>query len=162
VTVELTELEVAPGGPRVALLSARRPGADEAALKERARAQAAGSGQHTSRSYRYPFALVAWHGEPVGIDLERNGSCGEVFGASICTPSELRSAPEDGARDAYLTSLWCSKEALAKALGDARRYDPRRLGSPIFWPQGQAGPWRAAVLAAPAGHNAWLCWRSTA
>jgi hypothetical protein len=63
--------------------------------------------------------------------------------------------------DNYLTSLWASKEALAKALGDAMLYEPSRLGSPQHWPRGQAGPWRAAELAAPAGHVAWLCWRSS-
>jgi hypothetical protein len=55
---------------------------------------------------------------------------------------------------------WCSKEALAKALGDPLRYDPRRLGSPIRWPASRSGPWRAIPLRAPTGHAAWLCWLS--
>jgi phosphopantetheinyl transferase len=61
--------------------------------------------------------------------------------------------------DAYVSSLWSSKEALAKALGDPLHYDPRRLESPMSWPGGRAGPWRAARLATPDGHTAWLCWR---
>jgi phosphopantetheinyl transferase len=55
--------------------------------------------------------------------------------------------------------MWCGKEALSKALGDALAYDPRRLGSPLSWPDGRSGAWCAAELPAPAGHVAWLCWR---
>jgi 4'-phosphopantetheinyl transferase superfamily len=161
-STEFTELEVPPGGPRVALLAAPRCGLDENALRSAARAQTVVHGvPHTSRSYRHPFALVAWHSGPVGVDIERVDQFDEEFLASICTPSERVVAPGPDC-DSYLTSLWCSKEALAKALGDAVRYDPRRLGSPMFWPEGRSGPWRAVRLAAPGGHNAWLCWRSAA
>jgi phosphopantetheinyl transferase (holo-ACP synthase) len=136
-----------------------------------------------SRSYRYPHALVAWHDAPVGVDIERIERFDPEFLESISTPSErARSpAPRDlaalarspAARDpaghadsanprdpaSYTASLWASKEALAKALGDPVAYDPRRLESPMFWPAGRSGPWRAAPLPVPDGHNAWLCWR---
>jgi phosphopantetheinyl transferase len=110
-----------------------------------------------ARCYRYPFALIAWHGERVGVDIERVAPYDKAFADSVCTPSEGALALPRTAEE--LASLWCSKEALAKALGDARRYDPRRLESPIHWPGGESGPWRAASLEAPAGHVAWVCWR---
>jgi hypothetical protein len=63
-----------------------------------------------------------------------------------------------GASAELVTALWSSKEALAKALGDAGDYDPRRLGSPMFWTGGAAGRWRTRRLAVPPGYLAWLCW----
>jgi hypothetical protein len=141
----------------VRLLDARAAGLDEPGLRAWARAEAArGGAPRVSRSYSYPYALVAWHDEPVGVDIERIEACDAAFAESICTPRERAEI----AADTYLTALWCSKEALAKALGDALRYDPRRLDSPMLWPGGRAGPWRAEPVAAPPGHTAWLCWRA--
>src|SRR6202022_2727422 len=97
------------------------------------------------RSYRFPYAMVAWHDAPVGIDIERYETYPAGFAATICTPDELRLAATSD-----LTSLWCGKEALAKALGDALNYDPRLLQSPVSWPSGVAGRWRAKALPAPA------------
>jgi len=111
----------------------------------------------TSRSYSYPLALVAVHSDAVGVDLEFMHPVDEQFAASICTPrerAELRAGLDP-------IALWCSKEALAKALGDARRYDPRRLEAPIAWPNGRCGPWRATAIVVPSGYCAWLCWRTT-
>lgn len=143
--------------PQVFLLDARRAGLDETDLRSWARDQAEASGaEYTSRSYRYPYALVACHEHRVGVDIERVERLDAAFLQSICTPVERAFRLE--ADDAW--SLWCSKEALAKALGDARRYDPRRLVSPMLWPDGRSGPWRAAALRAPARHNAWVCWQS--
>jgi hypothetical protein len=59
----------------------------------------------------------------------------------------------------FVTSLWSSKEALAKALGDALAYDPRRLESPLNWEDGAAGRWRARELTPEPGYVAWLVWR---
>jgi phosphopantetheinyl transferase len=158
-----TTLTISPSAPQVRLLDALGPGFDEPGLRAWARAETAAVGaSHTSRSYRYPYALVAWHTEAVGVDIERVEPFGQAFMESICTPSERRMCTEEAPSDEFLSSLWSSKEALAKALGDALAYDPRRLDSPVFWPDGQAGPWRAAPLTVPAGHSAWLCWRSTA
>jgi phosphopantetheinyl transferase len=96
----------------------------------------------------------------VGVDIERVVACDERFALSICTPDELSvGAPR---RDHEIISLWSSKEALAKALGDARAYDPRRLGSPVYWSDGTSGPWRARELPVPDGYCAWVCWRSQA
>ncbi len=110
-----------------------------------------------SRSYSFPFALVGWHSQRIGVDIERVVACDDAFRRSICTVDELAEGPARD--DEEIVSLWSSKEALAKALGDALRYDPRRLASPRAWPGGEAGPWRARRLAAPTGYCAWVCWR---
>jgi hypothetical protein len=148
--------------PWVSLLDAGAAGLDADALRRWARRLAAASGAlYTSRSYSYPYALVAWHNQPVGTDIERIGPCDDAFAELICTPAE-RSVPAvcPGGPDRYLTSLWSGKEALAKALGDALAYEPSRLASPAGWPHERAGIWRAEELRAPPGHVAWLCWRA--
>ncbi len=145
--------------PSVALLDARERGLDEAGLRRWAAEMSQGA-THTSRSYRYPYALVACHTRQVGVDIERVEELGAEFLDSILTPGERLTVGT--AYDArHVSSLWCSKEALAKALGDALRYDPRRLESPAGWPGETSGPWRALALDAPPGHVAWLCWRSS-
>ena len=141
------------------LLDSRERGLDEPGLRSWARSAGISAAQHVSRSYRYPFALVACYSQPVGVDIERLEAGDPEFTASICTPQELRALHDRLAQDGLSSSLWCSKEALSKALGDALRYDPRRLPSPLLWPGGRSGPWRALALAAPPGHVAWLCWR---
>jgi hypothetical protein len=149
------------GVPQVSLLDAAMAGLGAAGLRYWARRLAATSrAPYTSRSYRYPYALVAWHGQPVGIDIERIGLCNEDFADLICTPSERSGPPGPFDRDRYLTSLWSGKEALSKALGDAVAYEPSRLGSPACWPHRRAGPWRADELNVPPGYVAWLCWKS--
>ncbi len=141
-------------------LDARRAGVDRQGLRDWARgASAAARSRYTSRSYSYPFALIAFHNAPVGVDIERIGAFDEAFVESICTPAESPEPPDGISRERYLSSLWSSKEALAKALGDALSYDPRRLDSPSTWPGGRAGPWWATELRAGPDHVAWLCWR---
>jgi phosphopantetheinyl transferase len=151
------------GTPEVRLLDARAAGLDEAGLRTWARAQTAACGQpYVVRSYRYPYALVAWHSEPVGVDIERIEPCDAAFAELILTPAERADPMPFAEPDAHLTSLWCSKEALSKALGDALRYDPGRLDSPMRWPDLRSGPWRAAPLRTTPRHTAWLCWRAAA
>jgi hypothetical protein len=150
------------GVPAVWLIDARAAGArDEASLREAARAASTeAAAPFTSRSYRFPFALVAAHSAAVGVDIERVESCDAAFADSIRTPAELSARPPREDHDRYFTSLWSSKEALSKALGDALAYDPRRLEGPGAWPDGRSGPWRAAAIdAGEDGHVAWLCWR---
>jgi phosphopantetheinyl transferase len=161
VTASHETLPVAgPGVPGVALLNAAAAQLDLAGLRTWARAFTADVGSRfTSRSYCFPYALVAWHSAPVGVDIERHDSYPPGFAALVCTPQELVGYGDAAPDDAELTGLWCGKEALAKALGDAVHYDPRRLDSPLHWPDGEAGRWRARELSAPVGHVAWLCWR---
>ena len=148
------------GGPEVRLLDARVDDLDASALRDRARVLTADSGaKHVTRSYCYPYALVAWHSEPVGIDIERVGRCDAAFADLICTTAERSDPACVDDPDAYLTSLWSAKEALSKALGDARRYEPSRLESPARWPQQRAGQLQATRLYVGPGHVAWVCWR---
>ncbi len=157
----MTAIETPAGGPQVRLLDARGADLDEAGLREWARTLGDAQGApYVTRSYRHPYALVAWHGARVGVDIERIEPFDAAFAASICTPAERLDWAGREDRDARLASLWSGKEALAKALGDALSYDPRRLEAPLLWPAGRTGPWRSARLAMPAGHVAWLCWQA--
>jgi hypothetical protein len=116
-----------------------------------ARARAMGG---DSRSYCPPYALVGFHDGPVGVDIERVVACDARFAESIVAPSERVPCG-----DAEIISVWSSKEALAKALGDAVDYDPRRLESPAGWRNGVSGAWRARALPLPKGYRGWACWR---
>ncbi|HET9094156.1 MAG TPA: 4'-phosphopantetheinyl transferase superfamily protein [Solirubrobacteraceae bacterium] len=145
--------------PTWELLTLPAGGADPAALRRLARGhRQASQAPHASRSYCGPVGLLAWSERPVGVDLERMGSADRSLGESICTPGELRRYAERLDDPAFVTSLWSSKEALAKALGDAVDYDPRRLESPLGWPGGTAGPWRGEGFAPIPDHVAWLVW----
>lgn len=149
--------------PEVLLLDALASDLDADALRGWARRLSAASGApFSTRSYRYPYALVSWHHCPVGADIERVGRCDAALADLVCTPDERPRAARSTDPDHYLTSLWSAKEALSKALGNAVWYEPSRLGSPVDWPLGKAGPWRAAQLDVPAGHVAWLCWSTAA
>jgi phosphopantetheinyl transferase len=144
--------------PRVELLQAGDDVGNEAALRARTREWAAAHpAGAVSRSYCFPYALVAWHGDRIGVDIERIVACDEQFARSICTPAEEERAPWRSDRE--IVSLWSGKEALAKALGDALRYDPQRLDSPAAWEGGASGPWRASPVPVPDGYCAWVCWR---
>jgi hypothetical protein len=145
----------------VQLIDARTAGApDETALRELARKTCAeAAAPFTSRSYCFPFALAATHTAAVGVDIERVEPCDAAFADSIRTPAELSAGPPREDYDSYFTSLWSSKEALSKALGDALSYDPRRLEGPGAWPDGRSGPWRTTPLDVPDGYVAWLCWK---
>lgn len=136
-------------------------GISERELREWARAHcAAGPAAHHSRSYRYPYALIAWHETRVGVDLERIEPFDRAFAESICTPQERLAWQSMPDRDARCASLWSGKEALAKMLGDALSYDPRRLESPLLWPDGRAGPLRALQLPVDDRHVAWVCFEA--
>lgn len=167
--MQTTALHPAPAlaerAPELCLIDARAEQLDARELRARAReaaaAAAARGARFSSRSYCYPLALVAWHEAPVGIDVERVVECDRAFADSIRTPAERALATEPPLEewDRHFTSLWCAKEALAKALGDARAYDPHRLDAPSAWPEGRSGSWRARALELDGDHVAWLCWQ---
>jgi phosphopantetheinyl transferase len=144
--------------PKLHLFDARADDVDEQGLRQLARAHSPGAA-HASRSYRFPYAVIARHDHQVGVDIERIERQDRAFAESICTPSERERL--DGIDDLgrFASSLWCSKEALSKALGDPLAYDPRRLESPMWWPSGESGPWRARELELVPDHVVWLCWR---
>jgi hypothetical protein len=146
--------------PEVRLLHGPTLGVDEAGLRAHARTLTTTmAAPWCSRSYRFPYALVAWHEAPVGIDIEHIGRRPAAFADLICTPEERLALDGERYLDGRLTSLWSSKEALAKALGDARRFDPSQLGSPTGWPALRAGRWQASPLPVPPDHVGWVCWR---
>ena len=152
-----------PRRPAVALLDARSRGLDLHGLREWARSTSRESGgPHASRSYRYPYALVAMHTERVGVDLERISFCDTAFAELICTRTERRDPACLADPDRYLTSLWSSKEALSKALGDARRYEPSRLESPLHWPHRTGRMLARDRARVVPGFVAWLCWEAHA
>jgi len=94
----------------------------------------ASKGTHVSRTYRYPWAVVAHHHDAVGVDLERLDAIGagdRGFASATCTPDELAGIDRGEYDD--LVDLWSGKEALAKALGDPLGYEPRRLDAPRTW-----------------------------
>jgi len=144
--------------PELRLLDASECGLDEEGLRAAAREQGA-SALHASRSYRFPYAVIACHQLPVGVDIERIEQHDKAFVESICTPAERQHLSQIDDWGRFASSLWCSKEALSKALGDALQYDPRRLESPIWWSDGKAGAWRARELELVTDHVVWLCWR---
>lgn len=155
--ISLIDIDAA-NAPLIALIDESTGGLDEATLKARVRTLGKAMGAGTvSRSYCHPYALIGWHTGPVGVDIERVVRCDERFARSICTPREEARSP--WGTDREIVSLWSSKEALAKALGDALCYDPRRLESPAGWAEGASGPWRTQTLPAPDGYCAWVCWR---
>ncbi len=152
-------LELAAGAPAVYLLDATEPGWDEGMLRQRAHELTARAA-YSSRSYRFPYALAVSHTAPVGVDIERIEPLDPGFVTSISTPAELAQAQSGDAR--YGADLWSSKEALAKALGDAVDYDPRRLDAPLSWSEGGSGRWRTLALPVPEGYVGWLCWSARA
>ena len=99
-------------------------------------------GSFQSRSYTHGFkADIAWTGKcAIDIELVNEAPAGwdihnPSFQSSILKPGEYQRLCESpNARANYLpTLIWSSKEALAKALGDARDYEPRHLDSPLLW-----------------------------
>ncbi len=90
----------------------------------------------------------------VGVDIEVVDL--SVTAEAVLTESESRL---DGG-PADFCNWWSAKEALAKALGDARKYDPRSLESPALWPTSQQGFWQARPLEVPVGYFAWIVWET--
>ena len=108
----------------------------------------------TSRSYRNRFGLVATSASRVGVDIEVIDM--SVTADAVLTPGEARivSTP------AEWCNWWSAKEALAKALGDARNYDPRRVESPALWQGGHQGRWCVERLDVPDGCVGWIVWET--
>jgi 4'-phosphopantetheinyl transferase EntD len=76
-------------------------------------------------------AIAVAHGSAVGIDIERIVEHDAAFLSSIATPGEaalLDGVPADE-RAAWVTRLWCAKEAFGKALGTGVRDGPRHYAA---------------------------------
>ena len=122
--------------------------------RARARSVNIPQGWRSSRSYRGCYGLVAMAPERVGVDIEVLDL--SVAAEAVLTRDEraLEPRPEEVCR------WWSAKEALAKALGDARNYDPRRLETPALWPSGHQGCWRAEGLGVAVGNVGWVVWET--
>lgn len=66
---------------------------------------------------------------PVGIDLEPIAARDAAWVAAVCSPAEriLLDAVPEPERDAWLTRLWCAREAFGKRLGTGVTGGPRRF-----------------------------------
>ena len=160
------ERVVLEGGahPYVILVSDPEP----ARLRERARESCDDRWPHWSRSYCGPLALVAGWRHRVGVDVEFLAGSGESswstddedFRSAIMTPEERKHllTLDDKDPAASAVSLWCSKEALAKALGTPRQMDPARLTGPALWNGSRRGAWRATFLDSPVLESDAIAW----
>jgi len=113
-----------------------------------------------SRSYRYPWALVARHETAVGVDIERRDAVGDTdpaFARATCTPAELDRLWRSS--HTSLADLWSGKEALTKALGDPLRYDPRRIDSPSEWGSWYGHPAQPGILGEVRRRGSWAAAR---
>jgi len=148
-----------PTRPELWRIDARDSGANDSRLRELARTLSDRLRRpYVSRTYAFPWAYVAVHDGPVGVDLERIAPCSSAFASLICAPGEGTDPRIVADPDTHLTNLWSSKEALAKALGDALDYEPARLASPLYWPSGRSGRWMADPITDLAGYCGWICW----
>ncbi len=95
------------------------------------------------------------------MDLERVEPCEPSFAELICTPWERALLAGAADPDRFLASLWSSKEALAKLLGDPLHSVPSQVPSPLSWPDDHHRALRAAPVALPDGFVGWACWRAT-
>ncbi len=141
---------------------ARALALDDAGLRDYVRQQTRDTPlSHHSRSYAYPYAMLAsWH-DAVGVDIERLQPHDLAFATTICTPRELievRLAAHEGDEGVLLSHLWSCKEALAKALGDALRYEPSRLEVIDLLAVGHLGRWIGGSVDVDDRYCAWLCW----
>lgn len=112
------------------------------------------AGWHSSRSYRNHIGLVAMSTLRVGVDIEVIDLTVTAEAVLTMKESRLGGGPDD------LCSWWSAKEALAKALGDARKYDPGRLETPALWPTSREGSWQAQRLEVPLGYVGWVVWET--
>jgi len=138
--------------PFVVLLSDSEP----TRLHQRAKEFCDESWPYWSRSYSGVIALVAGWRHRVGVDVEflhRHTQSSwslrdERFQTAIMTSEERKQSLTLEVLDpeAAAVSLWCSKEALAKALGSPLEMDPARLTGPAMWDGARRGSWAATLL----------------
>ena len=105
-----------------------------------------------SRSYSRDFAVEVFASSRCGIDLELPTPSDPEW--SIESPLYQLAVLAKGEKELVLATeyrndtdlasvIWSSKEALAKALGDASSYEPTDLYSPITWGVNGPANWKA-------------------
>ena len=142
----------------------------------RLRLYATGHSQ-TDESWHLPFAskshsrgltVVLQSNHPCGVDLESLDSeiepwlfADQRFQDFVLAPGEAQAikASKYAEHGFLATVVWSSKEALAKALGDARKYSPSRLRSPISWESEPVQNWEAEFIEIEfADHSRFCIW----
>jgi len=141
---------------------------DHERLRSRARHECDERWPHWSRSYSGDHAVIAGWRDRVGVDVEALDRPieatwslhNELFRTTMMTAEERELTPPRGPETArhLALSLWCSKEALAKALGTPLEWEPTRLRGPALWPSREVGRWRATYLGADVLHFRALAW----
>jgi phosphopantetheinyl transferase len=108
--------------------------------------------KHISRSYSGKYVVEVKSETRCGVDMEVLRPVelawsidSPFFEKAMLVPGEkeliLQSAFSE--HQFLSTLIWASKEALAKALGDARNYEPSKLLSPIAWDALKTTTWCA-------------------
>lgn len=74
---------------------------------------------HVSIAHCGSRAIALAHSEPVSVDIERIAAREDSFVQTFATPRERELLDERpvAERDAWITRLWCAKEAVGKLLG---------------------------------------------
>lgn len=108
-----------------------------------------------SRSHSGRFTIEVVSNQRCGIDLEIANEIdpewsfdSESFELAILAPGEkelIMSSSMSSAKD-LATVIWVSKEALAKALGDATNYEPNQIYSPMCWEAMRPDNWQAVYV----------------
>lgn len=110
---------------------------------------------NSSRSYCDRYVAEVHANVRCGIDLELldaqnpNWSIdSKLFERAMLAPGELELIKSCwvGTQECLPTIIWSSKEALAKALGNAQNYSPTQLLSPITWCADRIPNWIAQHL----------------
>ena len=107
---------------------------------------------HRSRSHSGKFTVEITASVRCGVDLEAARDADESW--SIESPMFQKAILAHGEYEQVLQSrhvmhpyletlIWSSKEALSKTLGDATKYEPSQLASPLTWPDGKSAKWQA-------------------
>lgn len=125
---------------------------------------------HWSRSYSKNWGVAAGWSSRVGIDIEVfDHDCDDAMWPGSLKDFAAGLLPSDehgnffslhGTSIKYSkSSIWSSKEALAKALGDALLYDPKKLTTPALCEHDIAQKWKSKFYSKLIGNSKILvCW----
>ena len=105
-----------------------------------------------SRSYCADYSIQVSSSRRCGIDMETKSIAqpdwkidNPLFQAAMLAPGELERIEKSEYWELpnLEQNIWSSKEALAKALGEAKNYQPNKIYSPITWERNPVFGWRA-------------------
>ena len=105
-----------------------------------------------SRSYCANFSITVTNSKRCGIDMESISGTqpdwninNPLFQDSMLAPGELERIKQSSywEQPNLEQNIWSSKEALAKALGEAKNYQPNKIYSPLTWKTNPTIGWNA-------------------